>query len=80
MIRQFALAFSLALFTCNAFAVDDAIVKKSSSGICHCAGGQYYDRTKNFTEHRSIDECLDAGGRHPKQGQGDCPEAASDLP
>ena len=67
-------------FTCGAFAVDDVIVKKSSSGICHCPGGQYYDRTQNFTEFRSIDECLESGGRHPKQGQGDCPEAAGDPP
>ena len=49
-----------------------ALTKKSSSGICHCPGGQYYDRTKRFTAYRSIEECLASGGRHPRRGQGDC--------
>ena len=53
-----------------------ALTKKSSSGICHCPGGRYYDRTRNFTPYRSIAECLDSGGRHPKRGQGDCTGAA----
>ena len=49
-----------------------AVTKKSLSGICHCPGGQYYDRTKKFTKYPNIEECLDSGGRHPKRGQGDC--------
>lgn len=49
-----------------------ALTKKSSSGICHCPGSRYYDRTKKFTPYGSIGECLDSGGRHPKRGQGDC--------
>ena len=49
-----------------------ALTKKSSSGICHCPGSRYYDRTKEFTPYTSIEECLDSGGRHPKRGQGDC--------
>lgn len=49
-----------------------ALTKKSSSGICHCPGGRYYDRTKRFTAYPNIKECLDSGGRHPKRGQGDC--------
>ena len=40
-------------------------VKKSTSGICHCPGGQFYDRTTNFTEFETIDACLDSGGREP---------------
>ena len=56
------------------------IIKMSSSGICHCPGGQYYNRTKNFTEYRSINDCLAAGGRHPKQGQGDCSKLAPPVP
>ena len=47
-------------------------VKKSGSGICHCPGGSYYDRTTKFTPFQTIDECLASGGRHPKRGQGDC--------
>ncbi len=53
-----------------------ALTKKSSSGICHCPGSQYYDRTKKFTPYGSIAECLDSGGRHPKRGQGDCTRTA----
>ena len=57
-----------------------ALTKKSSSGICHCPGGRYYDRTKKFTPYRSIAECLDSGGRHPKRGQGDCTRTAPGDP
>ena len=53
-------------------------VKKSASGICHCPGGQFYDRTTNFTEFETIDACLDSGGREPQRGQGDCSTATAD--
>ena len=56
------------------------VTKKSSSGICHCPGGRYYDRTKRFTAYRSIGECLASGGRHPRRGQGDCAGAAPPRP
>ena len=59
-----------------AFSKVPAVTKKSSSGICHCPGGRYYDRTKKFTAYRSIAECLASGGRHPKRGQGNCTAAA----
>ena len=52
-------------------------VKKSTSGICHCPSGQFYDRTTNFTEFETIDACLASGGREPQRGQGDCPMASS---
>lgn len=48
-------------------------VKKSESGLCHCPGGQFYDRTVNFTEFDTIGACLASGGREPQQGQGTCP-------
>ena len=44
----------------------------SRAAICHCPEGAYYDRTLHFVPHPSIESCLAAGGRHPKQGQGDC--------
>ena len=40
--------------------------------------GQFYDRTTNFTEFKTIDACLDSGGREPQRGQGDCSTAAAD--
>ena len=47
-------------------------VKKSGSGICHCSGGQFYDRTTNYTPFENIDACLASGGREPQRGQGNC--------
>ena len=53
-------------------------VKRSNSGICHCPGGAYYEKTKNFTPFDTIEECLANGGRHPKRGQGDCEAEKND--
>lgn len=44
-----------------------AVVKKSSSGICHAPGTTYYARTKNFTPYSSLQACLNSGGRLPKR-------------
>ena len=55
-------------------------VKKSGSGICHCPGGQFYERTTNFTPFDSIDACLASGGRHPQRGQGNCSAATAPEP
>jgi len=42
------------------------VVKKSDSGICHDAKSPSYERTKKFTEFKTIDECLKSGGKLPK--------------
>jgi hypothetical protein len=42
------------------------VVKKSKSGICHAPSSSYYERTKNFTPFKTLDECLKSGGRLPK--------------
>ena len=54
-----------------------AQVKMSRSAICHCPGGAYWERTLHFTPRPTIESCLAAGGRHPKQGQGDCDAPAA---
>ena len=74
----FAAVLTVSLFLGTDAVISEAlaVTKKSSSGICHCPGGRYYDRTKRFTAYPNIDECLDSGGRHPKRGQGDCTGAA----
>ena len=41
-------------------------IKKSSSGICHAPGTEYYDRTQNFEPFRSMADCIKSGGREPK--------------
>lgn len=42
------------------------VVKLSASGICHNSESPYFTRTKQFTPFRSLEACLDAGGRLPK--------------
>ena len=42
-------------------------VKMSKSGICHKPGSTYYQKTKNFTPYKTLDECLKSGGRLPKR-------------
>jgi len=41
-------------------------VKKSSTGLCHAKGTQYYTATKIFTPYQSLRLCLASGGRLPK--------------
>ena len=43
-----------------------AVVKKSESGICHDAKSPSYERTKKFTEFKTLDECVKSGGKLPK--------------
>lgn len=53
-------------------------IKQSRSGICHCPGGDSYEATTRFTAFDTIEACLEADGRHPKRGQGECsPPVAS---
>jgi hypothetical protein len=42
-------------------------VKMSNTGICHAPGSTYYEQTKKFTAFKSLQECLNAGGRIPKR-------------
>ena len=42
-------------------------VKMSNSGICHAPGSTYYEQTKKFTAFKTLQECLNAGGRMPKR-------------
>ena len=41
-------------------------VKMSKSSICHVPNSTYYNQTKNYTPYKTLKECLDAGGRMPK--------------
>jgi hypothetical protein len=41
-------------------------VKKSDSGICHDKSSPSYERTKNFTPFKTMDECIKSGGTVPK--------------
>ncbi|NDG35153.1 MAG: hypothetical protein EBX57_07930, partial [Betaproteobacteria bacterium] len=47
-------------------AADAPAVKKSDSGICHDKSSPSYERTKNFTAFKTMDECVKTGGSLPK--------------
>jgi hypothetical protein len=42
------------------------VVKKSNSGICHAPSSRWYAQTIHYTGYRTLQECLDSGGRLPK--------------
>lgn len=62
-MKIYILLLLIGTLSANAFV---AVIKKSTSGICHDATSTYYERTKNFTEFGSIEACIDSGGRLPK--------------
>jgi hypothetical protein len=41
----------------------EAIVKQSSSGICHDANSGSYKRTEKYTPFNGMQSCIDAGGK-----------------
>jgi hypothetical protein len=58
-----------AVFSSSAEANDDVenpAVKMSKSEICHAVDSSYYKRTKTFTSFETLKECIEAGGRLPK--------------
>jgi hypothetical protein len=48
-------------------AAAEPMVKKSDSGICHDKNSANYERTKKFTEFKTLDECVKSGGTLPKK-------------
>ena len=54
------------LFLISCDNIQNPNVKKSSSGICHEKGSQYYKQTKKFESFSSIEDCLNSGGRLPR--------------
>ena len=52
-----------------AAAAEEPAVKKSKTSICHDKSSPSYKQTKNFTEFKTMDECIKSGGRAPKGGK-----------
>lgn len=52
-----------------AAAAEEPAVKKSNTSICHDKSSPSYKQTKNFTEFKTMDECIKSGGRAPKGGK-----------
>lgn len=42
-----------------------ALIKMSSSGLCHDENSSYYSRTQKFTLYDTLESCLNAGGKLP---------------
>ena len=59
-------AISLFLLSCDNTQISNPNVKKSTTGICHKKGSQYYKQTKNFESFDTIENCLTSGGRLPR--------------
>ncbi len=56
----------LLLFLISCDNIQNPNVKKSTSGICHEIGSQYYKQTKKYESFNTIEDCLNSGGRLPR--------------
>tara|TARA_Y100001968_G_scaffold327740_1_gene373423 strand:- start:2981 stop:3694 length:714 start_codon:yes stop_codon:yes gene_type:complete len=46
---------------CAPFAAE--VIKRSETGLCHDNNSPWYERTRNFSAHASMQSCLAAGGK-----------------
>ena len=66
MNKIWLLTVLLFFYSCDNYQTFDPNVKKSSSGICHKKGSQYYQQTESYLSFNTIKECLESGGRLPR--------------
>lgn len=69
MNRRITLLLSAVLLMQSGFLGAD-VVKRTKSGICHPPASSYYERTKNYRPYETVESCLAAGGRLPKNMTG----------
>lgn len=62
----YILTLSLFLVSCDNVQISKPNVKKSTTGICHKKGSQYYKQTKKFESFDTIKTCLASGARLPR--------------
>ena len=65
-MKSILIAAVLSAFLAAGVQAQSEPVKMSKSGICHAPNTTYYNQTKNFTPYKTLKECLNAGGRMPK--------------
>jgi hypothetical protein len=65
-MKMIGLAFAFMAIAAIADEVEP-IVKLSANGICHTIESPHYNRTKNFVEYATLEECIEAGGREVKK-------------
>ena len=56
----------LFILSCDNIQNKNPNVKKSTTGICHKKGSQYFKQTKNFISFDTVAACLESGGRLPR--------------
>ena len=65
VVHKVIISLSLILiYSCD---INEPQVKKSRTNICHESGSLYYDQTKHYTAFKTIEDCIQSGGRLPKR-------------
>jgi len=65
-MKKLLLGLTLICFLSSSILAAD-VVKKSKTGICHSPGTTYYNQTKSYTPYKTLNDCLNSGGRLPKK-------------
>jgi len=66
-IRFLLVVFLATTFLFSSVGAAPGVVKKSKTNICHAPGTKYYKQTKYYKAFKTLQECLDSGGRLPKR-------------
>lgn len=66
MMEKLFLMFVMGALLIGPTTAEAQVVKKFSSGICHCPGAPAYKRTKVFESYPTIEACIASDGRNPK--------------
>lgn len=70
MMEMLFLMFVMGALLIGPTPAEAQVVKKSSSGICHCPGAPTYKRTKVFESYPTIEACIASDGRYPRDSGG----------
>ena len=66
-IKFLLVVFFTAIFLFSSVDAAPRVVKKSKTNICHAPGTKYYKQTKYYKAFKTLQECLNSGGRLPKR-------------
>jgi hypothetical protein len=66
-IKFLLVVFLVTIFSFSSANAATRVVKKSKTNICHAPGTKYYKQTKYYKAFKTLQECLDSGGRLPKR-------------
>jgi hypothetical protein len=68
MISKYLSACKAAVLVCLILSslAEAELVKKSDSSLCHPPSSPWYERTNNYTAFKSVEGCIQTGGRLPQ--------------